>query len=366
MGLLDFTHTKVFKQAMGKLYGIGAAVVLMGALFKIQHYPGADIMLIVGLGTEAFIFFMSAFEPIHSEPDWSLVYPELAGLEGLDEEEKENRRALKASSMQEYPQQAAPVQPAAASHQNITLSGNLDKMLEEANIGPELIENLGQGLRNLSENTQKLAEISNAAVATNDYIRNMETASKSVSELSESFKTKAEYMKHDVSLSEEYANSLKSAVDSVNEISDSYKKTAETAKENLQATQDHTDSLKSITGYTNKLAEVYANSADSLTKTAESLEKSSVGGQKFSEQMQETVENLSALNAVYELQLQSSNEQYQYSSKLQETMESFVDNLNNSVNDTQKYREEMDKLTNNITALNSVYGNMLSAMNLNK
>ena len=65
---------------MSKLYGWGAAVVILGALFKINHYQGADIMLIVGLGTESLIFFFSAFEPPHVEPDWSLVYPELAGM----------------------------------------------------------------------------------------------------------------------------------------------------------------------------------------------------------------------------------------------------------------------------------------------
>ncbi len=356
---MKFVHSKTFKNMMSKLYGIGASVVLLGALFKIQHYPGADVMLIVGLGTEAFIFFMSAFEPIHSEPDWSLVYPELAGLERMDEEEKEDRRALKAASADMSAPAGGPTT------QNITLSGNLDKLLEEANIGPELIENLGQGLRNLSENTQKLADMSNAAVATNNYIQSMETASKSIIELSESYKSTAEYMKHDLSLNEEYANSLQSAVKSVSEISESYQKTAETAKDNLNATKEYTDSLKGITGFTNQLAEVYANSAESMTKTADSLQKSSVGGQQFSNQLQETVENLSALNAVYELQLQSSNEQYQQSSKLQETMSSLIENLNSSANDTQKYREEMDKLTNNITALNNVYGNMLSAMSIN-
>ncbi|NLF43778.1 MAG: gliding motility protein GldL, partial [Bacteroidales bacterium] len=69
---------------MAKLYGWGAAVVIVGALFKIEHFPGASIMLIVGLGIEALIFFFSAFEPPHAEPDWTLVYPELAGIDPID------------------------------------------------------------------------------------------------------------------------------------------------------------------------------------------------------------------------------------------------------------------------------------------
>ena len=80
MGLFSFTHTRRYRNFMAKVYGLGASVVIIGALFKINHYPGADIMLIIGLGTEAVIFFFSAFEPPSREPDWSLVYPELAGM----------------------------------------------------------------------------------------------------------------------------------------------------------------------------------------------------------------------------------------------------------------------------------------------
>ena len=67
------------KKAMGFLYGMGAAVVIVGALFKIQHWPGAGPMLVIGLLTEAAIFALSAFEPVEKELDWALVYPELAG-----------------------------------------------------------------------------------------------------------------------------------------------------------------------------------------------------------------------------------------------------------------------------------------------
>ena len=80
MGLSNIVRTRGFRNFMAKLYGWGASVVILGALFKINHYPYADIMLIVGLGTESIIFFFSAFEPPHVEPDWSLVYPELAGM----------------------------------------------------------------------------------------------------------------------------------------------------------------------------------------------------------------------------------------------------------------------------------------------
>ncbi len=68
----------LFDVLMPKIYGIGAAIVIVGALFKIQHWEGAGIMLTVGLLTEAVIFFLSAFQPQPHDPDWSRVYPQLA------------------------------------------------------------------------------------------------------------------------------------------------------------------------------------------------------------------------------------------------------------------------------------------------
>jgi gliding motility-associated protein GldL len=72
------------KKATNFAYGMGAAVVIIGALFKLMHWPGASLMLIVGLGTEALIFGLSAFDPVDKELDWSLVYPELAGGEAKE------------------------------------------------------------------------------------------------------------------------------------------------------------------------------------------------------------------------------------------------------------------------------------------
>ena len=63
---------------MNMVTGFGAAIVIVGAMFKIQHWPGATIALIGGLSIEAILFILGAFEPPHMEVDWSLVYPELA------------------------------------------------------------------------------------------------------------------------------------------------------------------------------------------------------------------------------------------------------------------------------------------------
>jgi gliding motility-associated protein GldL len=139
----SFFESKKWKTSMNFVYGFGAAIVIVGALFKILHWPGANAMLTIGLLTEAGIFIISAFEPVHMDPDWSLVYPELAGGEPTVRKEK-----------------------AAAGG---SVSQQLDSLLSQAKIGPELIESLGTGLVSLSTNVKDMSSLSNAAVATKEY-----------------------------------------------------------------------------------------------------------------------------------------------------------------------------------------------------
>lgn len=145
-------ESKGFKKVMAYIYGWGASVVIVGALFKIMHWKGADLMLIVGLTTEAIIFFISVFEPLHAEYDWSLVYPELAGIEPTEKKAKSQG----------------------------TISQQLDKMLAEAKVGPELIGSLGNGLKSLSDNVKDMSTLSNATLATNEYASNITKASKAI------------------------------------------------------------------------------------------------------------------------------------------------------------------------------------------
>jgi gliding motility-associated protein GldL len=151
-------ESKKFKIIMSYIYGWGASIVIIGALFKIMHWPFANAMLIAGLGTEALIFFVSVFEPIHAEYDWSLVYPELAGMEPTEKKPKNTG----------------------------TISQQLDKMLAEAKVGPELIGSLGSGLQSLSDNVKEMASIGNATVATNEYTANIGKASKAIESISSS------------------------------------------------------------------------------------------------------------------------------------------------------------------------------------
>ena len=270
MGLTSFLfETKKGKRIMGLLYGWGASIVIVGALFKIEHWPGASAMLIVGLGTEALIFFVSAFEPPHREVDWTLVYPELAGIEDDDLENRKRR---------------------VGAGQGDAVSQELDKMLEEAKIGPELIESLGTGFRNLSDHAAKLNNISDASVATNEFVDNIKSASGKVGQLSESYERASQALT-DLSVSNE-------------------------------ASRDYTESISGIAG------------------------------------------KLSELNSVYELQLKAANEHMSASEQAFSGIGELMNNLQQSVESTKQYKENIAELSQNLSALNTVYGNMLSAMNV--
>lgn len=242
--------SKQWKNFMAKLYGWGAAIVIIGALFKIQHWEGASLMLILGLGTEAFIFFMSAFEKPHEEPDWSLVYPQLATGEGAEK----------------------------------TPTQQLDDMLADANIDATIIAKLGDGMRHLGEQASKMGEVADASLATKDYSDALVKASNRVDELSSTYEEVSEGLTGLVSASKEGASA-----------------------------------------------------GDGLAKMNE---------------------NLNSLNNMYESQLV----QLEKNKELFEGMGDLVQNLNESIEDTKVYKENISELAKNLASLNTVYGNMLNAM----
>lgn len=186
MALID-VNGKKFKNFMAKLYGLGAAVVILGAMFKILHLEGADIMLVLGLTTEAVIFFFSAFEKPHEEYDWSLVYPELAGMDDPDEEIVRSGNQL------------SPTQ-------------ELDKMLEDAKIDGELIESLGTGLRNFGDAANKLNETVDAAAATNEYGEQLNLAAKNMESLNALYSVQLESSANQMEVQNTLMEKLSSSV----------------------------------------------------------------------------------------------------------------------------------------------------------
>jgi gliding motility-associated protein GldL len=292
MSLAELVQSSGWKNFIAKLYGLGASVVIIGALFKIQHWPFAGTMLTIGLCTEAVIFFFSAFEPLHEEIDWTLVYPELAGV---PDEEGEL--------------------PAHGKHRGGGGGGGgaigggagsaalakFDEMLEKAEITPDLFQKLGGGMKKLSEATGNFNAMGDLAAVSTKYMATVKTADESLGKLSDSYQSTAKI---------------------INETGSNYK-----------------------------------NIADSLSVIE-------VGGKSYQQQLESLNKNLSALNSAYELQLKGAGDHTKESEALYKGLQNLMKDLTDSAGDTKKYREQIGKLNDNLTALNGVYGNMLAAMNV--
>ncbi|UMY66847.1 MULTISPECIES: gliding motility protein GldL [unclassified Flavobacterium] len=157
------------KKAMNFAYGMGAAVVIVGALFKLMHWPGASVMLIVGLGTEALIFGLSAFDPVDKELDWSLVYPELAGGEARKKDAKEDPKDAQG-----------------------LLSQKLDNLLKEAKIDGQLMASLGTSIRNFESAAKGISPAADGIAATKKYSEELERAATQMENLNALYKMQLE------------------------------------------------------------------------------------------------------------------------------------------------------------------------------
>jgi len=279
MGLAELTQSSGWKKFMSKLYGWGAAVVIIGALFKIMHFPGAGVMLTVGLGIEALIFFFSAFEPLHEELDWTLVYPELAGMTDPDELEGMKEVTRHTGALERFDD----------------LMGGL------GGIDPSVIKNLNMSFDKLNATAAGISDVSQATSVTNKYVQNVGAAAESIGTLSATFQQTASGLQHTAAA----INSSSSAMVAI------------------------TDSSRG-----------YASQLEGMNK------------------------NLSQLNAVYEMQLNNTKDQMQKTKAVYGDMEKMLLDMRMSAEETHRYREEMSTLNRNLASLNTVYGNMLSAMNV--
>ena len=324
MNIGEILKSKRWKVLMGYVYGWGAALVLIGALFKLQHWNHSGIMLTIGLLTEAFIFFLSAFEPPLEQPDWTKVYPELNEDYELLEQVDEVKSNVK---------------------------GNLESILNSTGITPELLSKLGKSLIDLSNTASGISEISSATLATDVYVRNLNSASESMYAFSET---------------NVQANTILNK--SVGELTETYSSTAqrisETGEGMLLKLND--SSVK----FTRQLDESGAKLVDSYQKLSGSIEKGfkdlDMNSSNYGENLHKLNKNIESLNGSYEKQIKGTSEQIQASTKFFEDLNQMNQIIASSAQEMKKYKENAEKLNEHLESLNSVYGNMLGAMNYKK
>jgi len=247
----------------------GATIVIIGLLFKIQHWQFATVFITLGLGTEAILFFLIGFQRENVEIDWRRAYPELD--EDYDGELPGKNKKITAGG------------------DSFSNTAALDQMLAEAKIGPELIGSLATGLRTFGDKVQGISRVTDAA----------------------------------------------------------------------DATVLFTNKVKEATTNYDKLNSSFIKASGNL----EEIASTSIDSKAYHEQVSKMAKNLSALNAVYELELQDSSNHLKSMNKFYQDMTVTLQNFNESSTDAKQFRDEISRLAKNLSTLNSIYGNMLSAMN---
>ena len=176
------------KKAMNFAYGMGAAIVIIGALFKITHFEigplTGTLMLSIGLLTEALIFALSAFEPVDNELDWTLVYPELAG-----------GQTRKVELKKENPTEAQGL-----------LSQKLDNLLKEAKIDGQMMASLGNSIKNFESAAKGISPAADGIAATKKYSEELSMAAAQMESLNSLYKVQLESATRNAEANKEIAD----------------------------------------------------------------------------------------------------------------------------------------------------------------
>jgi gliding motility-associated protein GldL len=268
----SFFESRKWKNIMKYVYGLGASVVIIGALFKILHLPGANLMLIVGLGTEALIFAISVLEPIHEELEWSKVYPELAEqdefadleelkLEGEEGEEKEKSLGH--------------------GYNSNNLLGDTDSALKKSKLGPELLESLSESLEGLRNNVSHLSGITDATLATEEYSSKIKQAAEKVDMLNNKYETTVDAMS-------QFSNSIEDA---------------RAYHEQVQAVTRNLSSLNTVYELELQDAQAHLRSMNqfygSLSSAMNNMVEASKDTEQYKKEVSQLTSNLHSLNVIY-------------------------------------------------------------------
>lgn len=323
-------QTKAYKVIIGYVYGWGATAVIIGALFKIMHFPGAGLVLTIGMVVEAFIFFVSAFEPAMEHYDWARVFPVL-GKSGAEWDNKS------ADGMTAAPV-AAPVGQASAPAVATQVKANVDLGLEADDLNK-----LKAGINKIAETADNFAGIVGDAP---EVARKLAKASSSFEELGQRTQEVGKVLENSV-------KGLAGGCDEMNKIL-------------LESTEDLTTRIKSNC---EKLATTMGRSAenfDSLGKIMdEQLRNVKSQAEGYTQQISAINKNISALNALYELQIHETQDCLESFRGMQGDMTEMLEHVSLSVDSAKLFKQESQQLANNVASLNSVYGNMLSVVNNN-
>ena len=359
MNIGDFLHSKRWKLMQNYIYSWGASVVLIGALFKLEHLPFSSVFLGVGLSIEAIIFFVSAFEPLLELPDWKTIYPQLRTGEEKDRELKRYKKADE-------------------KYGNFFGGGGTGGSgVGIANLPQEQIQNLKDSFEKLSMAANGISDITSATKATSAFVSNLNQASESigsvveanrkvasamddsVQEISQSYKTVAQKMNETVE------SSSKGIQGTVKDLSDAIAKSSEGLRNSSDKVAKEME--KSSSEFAQKLGNAAADLNNSYKEMTGSLASGFKGLEKsagsYVGNLDQLNKNLSAINTAYELHLKGTAKVESMVNEYAKGVGEIGKLLNTSVQQAEQFNKNTKEINENIQALNTIYGKMLGALN---
>lgn len=253
---------KGFKKLLAKLYGFGASVVILGALFKIQHWTGAGFMLTAGLTTEAIIFIISAFDTEEDSDQVSSksnINKEVNAKEFLPHEEKNNVAVQDVSSS--------------------SALAKFDEMLVNADITPDLFMNLGVGMRKLGETAININSMGDVSAASIKYMNTIRVADESLEKLAKTYQT--------------------TIIKVIDKTKIKYRNIAESISVIESGTKSYQQQIEILNNNISSLNAVYKIQRKGTEEYLNDLAESAADTKKYHEQITKLNDNLSALNNVY-------------------------------------------------------------------
>lgn len=273
--MANFFKTKKARGVLNVVFSIGAAIVIFGALAKIEHWGGAwGSALTIGMLTETFVFILMAFQPAEDIYHWEKFYPNIL----LSPEEEKKLTG-------EYKQMNVAM---AVQNGGSPVLGSMDKMLQDADITPSSLQKLGENFQRLERTVGNMSDVADVVSVTGEY---------------------------------------------------------------TQQTKEASYALE-------KMRDAYLQAAD----TVASFNQSAGTAQEFHNQIQLMTKNLGSLNAIYEVELQDTSKHLKAINNFYGTLATASESMAESIEDSQRTQEQLALLAQNLSNLNAVYGNMLSAM----
>lgn len=263
-----FFKTKRGQSVMNFLFSFFAAVVINGALFKIEHWPKADFMIICGLVAEIVVFMLMAFlVPAHEEYYWERFFPNIT--EHPDVEEKRTGKF----SM-------TPIATGSNGSGNPALD-RLDDMLAKADITPANLSRLSENFTRLNSTVTKMGDISDVVTATGDYTAKTKEATHALITMKEAYSNAAAAVGHFNHASEstkEFHVQVQHLTKNLSSLNTIYEL-------ELQDTNNHLKAMNSFYG--------------NLVKASEGMQGSVEEAKKVSHHIATLSGNLSTLNQIY-------------------------------------------------------------------